>query len=90
MKMCVLFWIGMGRVVFQFIPYKVLFSERQERKFWIREKICGKKERKGEQGENPFGKHSDFTDYKDRSFCCLLLACFLLSNTLDFVAISKN
>lgn len=50
----------------------------------------GKRE-KGEQGENAFGKHSDFTDYKDRfCCCCLLLACFLISDTLDFVAIAKN
>lgn len=50
-----------------------------------------KKERKGEQGENAFGKHSDFTDYKDRFFWLLFVtACFLLSDTLDFVAIAKN
>lgn len=50
-----------------------------------------KRERKREQEENAFRKHSDFTDYKDRFFFCyLLLACFLLSDTLDFVTIAKN
>lgn len=85
MKMPVLFWIGMGRVVFQFIPYKVLFSERQERKFWIRGKICGKKERERENKEKTHLGNTVtlLTTRIDIFIVCYLLAfCFLTLETL--------
>lgn len=65
-------------------PYKVLSSERQERKLGIRGGTGGKKEERQGERENKEKIHleniGNFTDYKDRYFfvvCCLLAFCLL-------------
>lgn len=80
MKMPVLFWLGMGRVVFQYIPCGILFSERQERKLWIRGKICGKKEKRERENKEKMHLGNTVTLLTTRiDFVVVVVVCYLLA-----------